>query len=740
MAFNNSMDSVSEFQRFTTDISRLWLIFKRRWKPALITSTAIFTFITILTVLQKPSYEASGKMLWKKRTITSSLTASGREIGELNSVAGTDPIATEIEIMKSLPLVERVIKELNLRDNDGESLEAEVFLQKFLTVSKRRGTDVLEISYKSKSAQEAAAVTNRLMNIYVENGILTDRSQAELTAQFITQQLPSTQANVRKAEEALRLFKEENRIADLNSEKQATSATVADLNRQISDSRTALRRAESRKESIRKQLGLSEKDALFLSAVSQNPEIQDTLTDLQQAERKLTIARNQYSPKHPTRIDLEERVSQFRSLLKRKANDILVAPQVNTAKASNLQMRGTQQALADEMIKLQAEQASLNTQTQSLSAEKLRFEKRILELPKFEQKHRELERQLDAAQVTYETLLKKFQEVRIEANQSQGNARVIEYAAVPKKILLKPILIKLFAGTLLSILMAIVTMLWLEIQDKSIKTVQEAQDFFGYPLLGLIPYFTDNHIKQSPYSEFDRVTPLLVLKKLPFTPISEAYRMLLSNLRFLKSDQRLKTLVMTSSIAGEGKSTVTANLALAMVQQGSRVLLIDADMRRPMQHRIWELPQLKGLSDVLVGDVEVQEALHPVEEKLWVLTAGAHPPNPSALIDSARMSELLHQFSQQYDYVLIDTPPLRAASETRSLGKNADGIVLIARPTVLELPNAAFAKNLLQQTESQILGLIVNGIDTQQEPDSYYYYNTPSDTSSKLSQDLTKAL
>jgi polysaccharide biosynthesis transport protein len=250
----------------------------------------------------------------------------------------------------------------------------------------------------------------------------------------------------------------------------------------------------------------------------------------------------------------------------------------------------------------------------------------------------------------------------------------------------------------------------------------------------------DINTKQSHYSDFDRVTPRLVLKKVPFTPISEAYRMLLSNLRFLKSDQRLKTLVMTSSIAGEGKSTVTANLALAMVQQGFRVLLIDADMRRPMQHRVWELPQSKGLSDVLVGDVEVQEALHPVEEKLWVLTAGANPPNPSALLESAKMAELLHQFSQQYDYVLIDTPPLRAASETRSLGKNADGIVLIARPSVLELPNATFAKNLLQQTESQVLGLIANGIDTQQEPDSYYYYDTPCDTSSKLSQNLIKTL
>ncbi|NJM76405.1 MAG: lipopolysaccharide biosynthesis protein, partial [Acaryochloridaceae cyanobacterium RU_4_10] len=152
------MDSISDFQRLSSDIGHLWLIFKRRWKPSLMTSTAIFTVIAILAVLQKPSYEASGKILLKKGNVTSSLTESGKQISELDSVGSSDPISTEIEIIKSLPLIERVIKSANIRDDEGELLKPEAFIERRLSVQKRRGTDVLEIGYKSKSAQETATV------------------------------------------------------------------------------------------------------------------------------------------------------------------------------------------------------------------------------------------------------------------------------------------------------------------------------------------------------------------------------------------------------------------------------------------------------------------------------------------------------------------------------------------------------------------------------------------------------
>lgn len=715
------MDSTSDFQRLLTDISHLCLIFKRRWKPALITSTAIFTVIAILTLLQKPSYEAHGKILLKKGNVTSSLTESGKQISELDSVGSSDPISTEIEIIKSLPLIERVIKEANVRDDKGELLKPEPFLERRLSVQKRRGTDVLEIAYKSKSAQETAMVVNKLMNLYIENSIMGDRAQAELTAQFITQQLPTNQTAVRKAEEALRNFKETNLISDLNSERQSVATAISDLTRQIGDTRTSLRRSETRTQALGAQLGLKTKDALAFGTLSQNPGVQDALTELQKANTQLAIARDQYQPRHPKLIDLEDKVNRLRSVTQTQTANI-AGRATNTANPQ-IQMRGIQQQLADEMVKLTADNASFKTQIHSLETEKAKYQKQVLTLPKLEQKQRELERQLDAAQSTYSSLLKKLQEVRIAANQSQGNAKVIEFAAPPEKILLKPIILKLILGVLLGTLMGMVVTFWQELRDKTIKTVGEAKDLFGYPLLGIIPALEEGPTESAiaPY-DLERTVPRLILRDSPFSPISEAYRMLQSNLRFLKSDQALKTIAITSCSPGEGKSTIAANLALTMVQQGFKVLLVDADMRRPMQHQIWELRQSHGLSEVLVSQAKAIEAIQEVAEGLHLLSSGVTPPNPGALLDSKRMSALIQEFSTIYDYVIVDTPPLLFATESRSLGQLADGLVLVVRPGVADANDATATKELLKQIESKVLGLVLNGVETQKEPDSYFHY------------------
>jgi polysaccharide biosynthesis transport protein len=730
------MDSASDFQRFTTDISHLWSIFRRRWKPALITSVSIFTVIAILTALQKPKYEATGKILLSKGNVTSSLTEPGKEISELESVGGSDPVATEIEIIKSQPIIERVIKEANVRDNDGELLKPEPFLERRLTVTKRRGTDVLELAYKSQSPQETATVVNKLMNLYIESSIMSDRAQAESTAEFITRQLPLNQAAVRKAEEALRIFKETNLISDLGSERQSVASAISDLTRQISDTRTALRRSETRTQVLGSQLGLSPQDALTFSTVSQNPAVQENLSELQKAQTQLAIARDQYQPRHPRVIDLEDKVNRLQAVTQTKSANI--SGGITNTASSQMQMRGVQQQLADEMVKLTADNASLKTQIASMEVEKAQYQKRVLALPKLEQKQRELERQLDAAQSTYSSLLKKLEEVRIATNQSQGNAKVIEYADIPDKFLIKPIALKLILGLMLGILMGMVVTFWMEFRDKSIKTVKEAKDLFGYPMLGLIPAL-EQDTAEAALASFDaeRAVPSLVLRDTPFAPISEAYRMLQSNLRFLKSDQNLKTIVISSCTPGEGKSTVSANLALTMVQQGFNVLLIDADMRRPMQHRIWEIHQYKGLSDVLVGQVGTEQAIQIVEEGLHVLSAGVLPPNPGALIESNRMAELLQEFSASYDYVIIDTPPLLAANESRGLTQFADGLVLVVRPGVADANHATSVKSLLAQIEPKVLGLVLNGVEMAKEPDSYYHYaseySTPAEKQSSES-------
>uniref|UniRef100_UPI0011787FEA CpsD/CapB family tyrosine-protein kinase n=1 Tax=Calothrix rhizosoleniae TaxID=888997 RepID=UPI0011787FEA len=202
---------------------------------------------------------------------------------------------------------------------------------------------------------------------------------------------------------------------------------------------------------------------------------------------------------------------------------------------------------------------------------------------------------------------------------------------------------------------------------------------------------------------------------------SEAYRMLRANLTCISSDKELKTIVVTSSVPQEGKSTVSANLALILAQMERKVLLVDGDLRRPVQHHIWELSNSEGLSHVIVGQANVRTTITKVSDHLDVLTAGVVPPSPASLLDSKRMATLVNDFAIDYDFVIIDTPALTVAADAAILGQMADGLLLVVRPGVANSVDATLSREILQQSGQNVLGQVVNGVITQNESRNYYY-------------------
>ncbi|WP_423201195.1 CpsD/CapB family tyrosine-protein kinase [Fischerella thermalis] len=205
--------------------------------------------------------------------------------------------------------------------------------------------------------------------------------------------------------------------------------------------------------------------------------------------------------------------------------------------------------------------------------------------------------------------------------------------------------------------------------------------------------------------------------------------MLQANLKFI-SHRKVRKIVVTSSVTAEGKSEVSANLAAVIAQSGKRVLLVDADMRKPTQHHLWGLINSVGLSHLLVDQGVFPQAVQKVTEFLAVLTAGVIPPNPLALIDSEGMTSLVDIFAENYDYVIFDTPPLAGIADAAVLGKMADGILLVTRPGVLDAPSAAAAKSLLERSEANVLGIVANAVNAKQEPSSYFYYSNLRDRNS----------
>lgn len=701
-----------------------WFAIKRRWLPA----TVVFGFVVALTalstLLQKPVYEARGKLLVKSaNNVTSTISQENldQKIGELSSVGSvSDPLKTETEMIRSFSIAQKTVETLGLK------VQPEELIQR-IAVSNIKGTDILEVSYKSQVPNEAAVVVNQLMHLYLVENLLGNRTEVTAARKFIVEQLPKIKANVHQAEVALRSFEEQNKVVDLEKEAGSAVGVIANLENQVSEAQAKHGDATARSEVLRNKLGMSSENAITASSLSQSPGVQRALEEFQKVENELAIAQSRYQEDHPTIVELESKRAYLEALLQGRSNQVLGTQEQQTNE--NSQIEELKQQITADLVQLEAERSGAASQIAALSNTLSAYKQRIEALPALKQRKRELERELEAAQSTYETLLKRLEEIRIEENRKVGNLRITEKAQVPRLPIDSNKTRNLALANILGILLGIGTALTLEALDKSIKTVEEAREVFGYTLLGLIPFFGKFEKPTFHDRDPEQAAPEIVVLANPRSPISEAYRMLQANLKFVSSLSELKTIAVTSSVPQEGKSTVAANLAVVMAQSGRKVLLVDADMRRPVQHKIWELLNQAGLSNAIVGQVEPRTVVEKVTDNLYVLSAGVIPPNPIDLLDSNRMASLIKNFSDTYDFVIVDTPSLNVAADAAMVGKMADGVLLVVRPGLVDSASAAAAKEFLEQSGQYVLGQVVNGVIPESKPYSYYY---TKDTKQKI--------
>ncbi len=703
------VESTVSLDSLELDVQHYWLLLKRRWIPAAIVFGTTFILAGIAISLGKPVYTTQGKILVdSNRQAFFSSTGLGLEKeNSYSSNLQVNPLKTQAEVMLSLPLIQKTIDDLQLKDEKGKDLDPEV-LQKSLDVKNITGTDVLQVSYKSRNPKQAAAVVNTIMNSYIYNNIFTDRIQASAARKFIDEQLPKSEANVRQADAALRKFKEQNNVTNLDEEEKTVLAKLSDLDSEITKVKTDLNTATINATEIPKKLGINSQEALALSSLSQSPGIQQLFEELQQVEQQLKVAQTRYNEQFPEVINLQRKQAALKAVLQQRVTGELGS---QTQLLNNqLRLGDLEQKLIQDFVVAQLERQTLSGRLQVLSQTRDFYQRRINSLPRIEQDQRELQRRLEASQSTYETLLKKLQEVQIAEKQNLGNARIIQAAIVPDKPSNSKILLVLLA-LIVATLLAIITVIILEIRDPSLKTIKQASKLFGYTYLGKIPYVGKRVMLLGKNQKLP--SPELLVGNDSRSPARAAYRMLQARLNFISSNRELKIVVVTSSVPKEGKSTVCANLALTVAQLGCKVLLVDADMHCPSQQRIWNLNNTTGLSNILIDQVKNNEIPHVDVEKVMfnldVITAGITPDNPLALLNSRQMASLVKSFSQQYDFVIIDSPPLNCEPEALALGKITDGILLVVRPGVVDFNSALTAKELLEQTKQNVLGMIING-------------------------------
>lgn len=702
------------------DFGQYWFAFKRRWLSASVIAGSVFTLGCMgIMLLSKAYYSAEGKILVKpdeSATLTGLLTDNKNQLTPL-TLQG-NPLKTETEIILSKPVIDRVINSPTILDKIDKPI-SENDLKKNLQVEEIKGTDILEISYKSSNPQVAAFVVNEMMKAYIENNKSVNRIEALTAKKFIAKQLPETQESVNQAEKALRKFKETNQLVAIDEEAKLSLETVEKLKSQIAEVKAKFAEVDAKYGVLINQLGMDSQQAILAAKLSQSQAVQATLTDIQTAERELRIAKIRFQNNNPTILNLEEKLISLNAQLQQRIIQEIGSNQ--RISQQYLQAGELELDLISLLINLQVERIGLSNQISSLENNLEQYQSRINSLPRLKEEEREIQRRLEAAQATYETLLTKLKEIEAAGNQNIVNARIIEEALVPKKPSLDTkIILLLLINAVSSLVLFVAAIAILEKLDPSLKNVKSIQKILPYSLLATFPNFKTKQNNREPDLDTEKIE-IPVLDN-PTSPISEVYRMLQANLDFIDSTQKSNVIVISSSVPQEGKSTIAANLAAVFAESKKKVLLIDADVRNPSQHHAWELTNQLGLSNAIVGQANLSTAIEIIQPNLHILTSGVTPPNPVSLLKSQAMINLIKQASESYHYVVIDAPPILMAADALILGKLANGILMVSRPGIVDGNSLVKTKDLLDKSGQNVLGLVINGVILKNESDSYFHF------------------
>ncbi|MGG6240249.1 GumC family protein [Nodosilinea sp. AN01ver1] len=699
------------------DLQRYWLVLKRRWLPATLVLGTCVAGSALVALTREPSYSAEGTILVRP-DLTPTLTGVGRDLRELP--LSINNLQNQSSVVLSTAVMQTVIDNLNLTDDDGLPLKPAALSSK-IKVESAEEADILEISYSADDPEEAASIVNAVMDAYLARDILSNRLKAATAREFIERQLPVAEADLDRAAAALQQFKDANGIVVLEDEATVAVTEIAKLDTQIRDVSSTLASANTQASELQEQLDLPLAQAKQIETLSQSTAVQQALTDLQLAQAELASQRSLYRDTHPTIINLERRVASLQSLLSDRVEEIVGTTSLSGL--GNLQMSPLDQQLTTELATAEVNRSSLASQLQSLVESRNRYAERIQAFPALEKRQLELTQRLQAAQLNYENLLAAFQQTQLAENQTVGSAEILERAE-PADGAGSLLVLALVAGTFIGSLLGIACAFFLDLVDKSVKTAKDGEMLLGYTLLGLVPKFRPRGSDSSTAYLASRLGSSGSSAYIPALDrdqpmVSAAFQMLQANLKFTSTDMSNRIITITSSVSEEGKSEVAANLAATLAYSGKQVLLIDADLRSPSQHHIWDVVNRAGLSQVLIREETQQDVTYQVFENLTLMTAGALPPNPLAILDSERMADLLQQLKRQYDYILIDTPPLLGAADAAVMGRMSDGVLLVLRPRKVDSANALAAKSFLERSQANVLGVVANGVDINNEHGDY---------------------
>jgi len=543
-----------------------------------------------------------------------------------------------------------------------------------------RGSRLVNVSLTSPNALSAAGTADALVEEYVKQNFLMRTEATQRSLDFLEGEIKKQQAKVVESERAMADYREHNNALSLDDKQNTVSATLTQLNDQYTRTKTE----RIQKETLYKQVeGLSPSTPQLdtIPAITMNAQVQALRQRIVELNRERAALNEHYGEKEPRVI----------------ANANQIDDTTRQYHAAVLAALGT----------IKTEYDTARRQESSLFAELNAQKGAAMDLNRKGVSYTVLEREAQSNRQIYEALLQRQNELQVVSNSGGNNVRLMDRAVVPGAPFTPDVKRNLMLGSLAGVLLALALVLAIDYLDDTVKTPEDITRRLKLPFLGLVPAVKG------------RTHPLLS-GDVPHE-FGEAFRALRTSLVFSSGTEGTRVIGITSAQPLEGKTTTACNMAIALAFGGSRVLLIDADMRRPSVSRTIGVENTVGLSHLLTGQASARQAIRPTPvQNLWVMSAGMTPPNPSELLSSDRMKTLISNVqSGPFDWVLIDTPPVLAVTDAVIIAPWVSGMVFIIGSEMTQRRLAERAVETLQTSRPHILGAVLNRVDIVRN--KYYY-------------------
>jgi capsular exopolysaccharide synthesis family protein len=693
-----------------------YLIILRKHQWLILTFlVTVVTIVTIASFKMKPVYVATARVEIDR----DNSNASPFQASQDDAIVDLDNyIDTQVKILTSETLAFQTIKSLDLgrypefgghsqtySSSSGAPQQRPAILGQFLgslNVKHVPQSQLIEVSFEAQDPQLAARVVNSHLQNFIEMNFRSRYDAAMQASNWLSSELEELRVKMEASENARIQYEKENQIFNVDERANITTEKLADLSKDF----TAAQEDLLQKESVYQMAHSGNIDAL--PSVRDSLLLQQLTTRKADLDQQYTDAVAQFGPNYPRVQRLEAQRKDLDDTIAKEKQDVI--------------------ARVDE--EYHAAQSRVHLLSQALDQQKTDSNDMASKLVEYNVlKHDE-----EGNKQLYDSLLQKLKEAGITAGLRSSNIRVVDPALTPSfpdrpqkgRNILLALLVGLIGGVGLA--------LFREYLDNTVKTPDDIEALTGLPSLAVVPSFaalTTGQTKLLPSKSLmdESATPAtpvaLAAHMQPKSAVSEAFRALRTSLLLSQAEHPPKVILVTSALPREGKTTAAVNLAVTLAQLGDRTLLVDSDLRKPGVRGALGLSSVSdvGLSSYLAGVTSLNDAalMHPVIDNLMAMPTGPVPPNPADLLSSHRMRDAIEELRERFKFIVIDSPPIMAATDAVILSALTDGVILVVRSG--ETPKEAFTRcrDLLAAVNSRVLGVVLNAVDTS-GPNFYYAY------------------